>query len=122
MNRRTLLAGSTAALAAGPTRAASAHPDAALIAACVENGVRRQAYNVAPDDGEQLWDAYIETHDFIAAAEPQTFAGVIAKARAAKDESVGPGGREEVETGCTASAWAWDVLNDLLRLAGERMV
>ena len=45
-------------------------------------------------------------------------AGVLAKARVAKQDSIIPSGEESLCHTSDAEAWAWDVMNDLLRLAG----
>jgi len=96
-------------------------PDAELIRTCAQHIVNLRAYNSrggrleAKDD--PLWHIYKKTMDAITAAEPQTIEGMLAKARAAKAEAkVLDGG--EMPEGCVAGTWAWDLVNDLLRLYG----
>jgi hypothetical protein len=122
--RRALLAGAGAAAAlpalAAPA-AASPGPDADLIRICAEHIANRDAFNASPipaePDNDPLWQAYCRTYDAIEAAKPQTIDGVLAKARATAAE-----GEILDETGFptdpTAQAWAWEVVNDLLRLYG----
>ena len=43
-------------------------------------------------------------------------AGVLAKARAAKVDAVGPDGEEQLTRTAHAEAWAWGLVNDLLLL------
>lgn len=100
----------------------TANPDAELIRLCAEHPALLDAYN--RDGGyvdcevDPLWHAYSRSRDAIGAAQPRTLAGMLAKARAAKAEAALPGGREQPE--CTpAERWAWDLVNDLLRLHGE---
>lgn len=101
---------------------AEAGPDAQLVAVCTEHVATRDAYNNDPnaldreDDPLQL--AYDRTRDAISEARPQTLEGVLAKARVAKVEARNPDGSEEAE-GSVAARWAWDTMNDLLRLYGR---
>ena len=62
-----------------------------------------------------LWAAYEQTRDAIHEAEPQSIQGMLAKARAAKIEA---GPRDDPDDG-VAIRWAWDLVNDLLRLYGR---
>jgi hypothetical protein len=66
-------------------------------------------------DDNPLWHAYERTREAIIDAEPQTVAGMVAKARAAKVEALQPDG-QEVPADCVAATWAWDIVNDLIRL------
>lgn len=97
------------------------HPDGALISACAEHVANVEAYH--GDDGEvacdPLWLAYAQTRDTITDAKPQTMAGVLAKARAAKAEAMTLAGREDPQNG-PAAGWAWDLVGDLLRLGEAR--
>jgi hypothetical protein len=63
------------------------------------------------------WLDYERSRDAIHAAVPVTMAGVVAKARAAKIEARNVDGTENPD-GCPAETWAWDLVNDLLRLEG----
>ncbi len=47
-----------------------------------------------------------------------THTPMLAKARAAKLEATMPDGDEE-PAGTIAEAWAWDLVNDLLRISGR---
>ena len=95
----------------------SPSPDEALIVACAQHPAIVAAYNAAEGDDDLLWDAYEVNRDAIGAAEPQTMAGMLAKARAAKVEALAPDGTERPQN-CPAEAWAWDLANDMLRLYG----
>ena len=98
------------------------HPpgaDADIIRVCAEHAINVRAFNTAhceADDGP-LETAYIRTQHAIDAARPQTIEGMLAKACAAKAETIQPDGSENPEH-CPAADWAWDLLNDLLRLHG----
>jgi hypothetical protein len=117
-----LNAGAEEALPAAITSAAaSPHPDAELIRVCAEHLVNWDAYNaydgnLEPRDNP-LWHAYERTFDAIESAEPQTIDGIIAKARAAKAEAQQPDGDEDPGFG-EGAEWAWDLVNDLLRING----
>ena len=77
------------------------------------------AFNEAEDDpGDALWAAYSLTRDFITESKPQTLAGVLAKARAARHEAVDRDG-DECWPGSMGEAWAFDIVNDLLRVTGR---
>ena len=122
--RRAVLAGAGAVAAlpgvAAPAGAAPG-PDAALIRLCAEHVANMDAYNASPGilelEDDPLWAAYEETRNAIRDARPQTMAGMLAKARAAKAEARRSDGTEEPE-GCPAADWAFDLVNDLLRLHG----
>jgi hypothetical protein len=118
--RRTVLTASISlpmAASAQPITAAS--PDADLIRFCAEHVVNMDAFNRDRSDldaeDNPLWAAYERTRDAIHEARPQTIEGMLAKARAAKVEALMPDGREN-PSNCPAETWAWDLLNDLLRL------
>jgi hypothetical protein len=125
-SRRTMLTGSGALLAgvtgflAEMPSAAAAEPDAAIIRLCAEHIANRTAYNtrggyLEPDD-DPLWHAYEGTQTAVYDAKPQTIAGIIAKAKAAKEEAQNPSGENWED--CSAADWAWDIVNDLVRLSG----
>jgi hypothetical protein len=95
------------------------NPDAALIALCAQHIVNLAAFNAYAglDDNHDaaLWAECRCTRDAITDARPQTVEGMIAKARAAKLEALNADGTEEPENG-RAARWAWQILNDMLRL------
>ena len=95
-------------------------PDTDLIRLCAEHPKHMAAVKDAPDEEEDgpAWRAYEENRDAISAITPQTLAGMIAKARAAKLEA-GFWDRYENIHGTMAEPWAWDLVNSLLQLAGE---
>lgn len=99
------------------------HPDAALIRICAEHIVNYHAYNdhggpMEPED-DPLWLAYDRTLEAIIAAKPQTLAGMVAKAQVAKVEATDPEGDEAEKVISGMDDWfAWDLVNDLLRLHG----
>jgi hypothetical protein len=96
------------------------HADAELIRACAQHGGNRAAYNAsneadaparAPDG--PCWTAYTRTSDLISSTTPQTFAGILAKARTAVEE--GDEGAIGGDWGDTApSRWAADVCRALV--------
>ena len=93
--------------------------DAELIRICAEHIVNRDAYNNNPTCGalpyeeDPLWLAYERTLIAVSEAEPKTLAGLAAKARATKAEATHPDGTEAPEDEID---WAWDLVNDLIRL------
>ena len=132
MSRRTLLGG-LAAIAANPTaalpaqpadtdaldRRPAASPDDELIRLCLEHPTIIAAVNDygSGEDDCSLWQAYERSRNAINSAVPVTMAGMVAKARAAKAEARNLDGSES-PNGCPAETWAWDLVNDLLRLEG----
>ena len=101
-------------------------PDADLIRICAEHIVNWDAYNRYGGHLEPavdpLWLAYERTLDFISEARPETLAGLAAKARAAKIEALidERGTKEDLEFTGMHGQWAWDLVNDLVRLQGGR--
>jgi hypothetical protein len=126
--RRSKLASAAALLASAPHAEAApatsdyTGPDADLIRLCAEHIANFQASNAPASDlaskDDARWDAYDRTRDAISNAKPHTVVGVVAKAHAAKVEARQPDGTEEPNAGHGAE-WAWDVVNDLLRLHGK---
>jgi hypothetical protein len=104
-----------------PARRSEPPPDAELIRLCAEHPARIAAAN---DHGSglddcPLWLAYERSRDAICNAKPQTMAGMIAKAKAAKAEATDFNGEEMIHgSGTMGETWAWDLVNDLLRLEG----
>ena len=98
------------------------NPDAELIALCAQHIANLAAYNteggyLEPEE-DPLWKAYRRSYDAIESAQPQTTEGMVAKARAAKVEAGCPNGTETPENG-PAARWAWQLMNDMLRLSGN---
>ena len=132
MSRRYLLGG-LAAIAANPTatlptqaadtdaldRRSAPNPDAELIRICEAHPAIIGAVNEygSGEDDCPLWQVYERSRNAINAAVPVTLAGMVAKARAAKAEARNLDGTES-PNGCPAETWAWDLVNDLLRLEG----
>jgi hypothetical protein len=120
-SRRAILGGSAALAALGmPIAGTAPHPDAELIELCAEHIVNLHAYN-ASDSGldcefDPLFLAYEHTLHAIGEAVPLTMAGLFAKVRAAKAEALSLDGEEHPANG-PAAKWAWQLVNDLLRLA-----
>jgi hypothetical protein len=102
---------------AGVMAPVSSNPDAELIQLCADHLVNLARYQADESELEPecdpLWQAYVRTYDGIKVARPQTHSGILAKARAAKADAEGPDGTE-----CPPE-WAWDIVNDLLRLSGR---
>ena len=95
------------------------HPDAELIALCARHPALIDTVNNSPIDFDKCpaWQAYEASRDAIHDARPVTLAGTRAKALAAKAEALRPDGTEDPD-GTAAAHWAWDLVNDLLRLTG----
>jgi hypothetical protein len=122
MTRRLVLAaGISLPVSASAQPIAATSPDADLIRFCAEHVVNMDAFNRDSSDldaeDNPLWVAYERTRDAIHEARPQTVEGMLAEARAAKSEALMPDGREN-PSNSPAETWAWDLLNDLLRLNG----
>jgi hypothetical protein len=92
-------------------------PDADLIRLCAQHAANAAAFTASDADDGPLWNAYAASRDAIHDAKPQTLAGMVAKARAAKAEATTLDGEERPEHG-PAETWAWDLVNDLVRLHG----
>lgn len=107
-------------LADGDPASHTSSPDADLIRLCAEHPGYMTAVKENPDEEEDgpAWQAYERNRDAISAASPKTLAGMIAKARAAKLEATFWDTSENVH-GTMGEPWAWDLVNSLLRLAGE---
>lgn len=125
-SRRFFLTGATALASTAASMPASAapaavgpSPDATLIALCARHPALIAAVNASPIDFDSCpaWQAYEASRDAIYDAEPQTLAGMRAKARVAKVEARRPDASEDA-SGTPAAHWAWDLVNDLLRLTG----
>ena len=101
-------------------RSAPKDADAELIRICAEHPAQINAVNHGADEGDDgpSWRAYERSLDAIHSAVPISLAGMMAKARAAKAEALTLNGREHPENS-PAAYWAWDLVNDLLRLGGE---
>ncbi len=119
--RRALAGVLGLAVAAPAVSAALPNPDAELIRVCAEHGENLRRYNLeggtVPLDQDPLWAAYDRTRDAIYDAEPQTMAGVLAKARTALVEATDLDG-QFVTASCDGHSWALDLLLDLERLYG----
>jgi len=118
--RRTLAGLLGAALASPAALAGTSHPDAEIIALCAQHNRNREAWSAHGDDDDDcpFWAEYERTRDAIAEAKPRTIEGMVAKARAAVEESLNPDGTE-APAGCPAADWAWDLVHDLIRLHGR---
>ena len=122
--RRAVLGATTAAiLAAAPAAAfgsiAAQNPDAELIRVCAQHVINMDALNSVEgwNEGGPVWTDYDEIRDFITDAQPQTLAGVLAMARAARREATDLDG-EERWSGSMGEAWAPEIINHMLRIAG----
>jgi hypothetical protein len=111
------------------------HPDAALMRASTEYMSLAVILKTGiwPDGKGRMWDDYRRFVDVISKAVPVTMDGVFAKAWAAKwaartavdrpEDLHQTNAMDAMAADCLedrnqpiASEWAWDVLNDLLRL------
>ena len=100
-----------------PPRRRKAEDDADVLAACAEIMACRAAHLAAQpstDDNCPLWRAYMAARKKLDAMRPKTLAGLIAKAQVAKLEAEQPDGSEDTEGG--PERWAWDLVNDLIRI------
>ena len=81
--------------------------------------INMQALENCPLDADEspFRPPYAATSDAISKARPMTLAGLASKARTAKREAFVQGGEENVCNG-SALEWAWDLVNDLIRLDG----
>jgi hypothetical protein len=126
LSRRLLLgtAPSAAVVAAVPATIGADSPDDELIRICNAHPALMDLCNsgtaAADDEDGPLWRAYDQSRDAITEAKPGTLEGLIAKARAAKHQARRKDGTEE-PAGSMGEVWAWDLVNDLLRI-GERGV
>jgi hypothetical protein len=66
-----------------------------------------------------LFERYMQTVFALDNAKPQTIAGMVAKARSARHEAMTQDGTCDTAHSQNATGWAWDILNDLLRLFGD---
>lgn len=128
--RRTLVGGAALALtgalsAVGITAGAAAsvadlaiNPDADMIALSRLHVANLQAYNnsCAEDEASPLHAAYLASYNRLQTMRPETMEGWIAKAHSAKAEARQPDGQEDPD-GTVAAAWAWELLNDAIRIA-----
>ncbi len=134
ISRRAALGAASALAVIGGASAAEAaattphiptppYPDAALIAACAEHIVNYDAYGASDemDDESQnpAWQEYHRTMLMIKASRAHTMEGILAKARVTKHIAQGAPGWPESAQNCGAGVWAFDLMNDLLRLHGE---
>ena len=91
--------------------------DQDLVQLCGQHTANKSALDACPLDADESphWPPYSATSEAISAARPNTFAELAAKARAAKREALTPSGQEDTRNG-SALDWAWDLVNDLIRL------
>jgi hypothetical protein len=114
----------TVAAAAEPmaTEPACGDPDAAIIMACNEYVATRHTYNSTHTDDDlddcPLWARYEAARDAISNLVPQTFAGMVAKAKVAMVEARKTDGSLDRESQMALS-WGWDLMRDLIRLQGS---
>jgi hypothetical protein len=124
MSRRATIAlpASLAAFHAIPARAApqASNLDAELIRVCEAHPGMLDALDKhgSGEDECPYWLAYERSRNAIDASRPATMAGVLAKAAAAKREALDREGNTYTWEGTRGGAWAWDLMNDLLRLMG----
>jgi hypothetical protein len=121
-SRRSILAGTplAAMFAAMPcVTLGQINADKKLIELCKQHIANMEAFCACPLDSDVSphWPPYEATEDAVAKAQPMTLAGLAAKARVAKAEALQPDGKE-VYANSAAGNWAWDLVNDLIRLTG----
>lgn len=103
---------------ADTTTSTAPSADAELIRLCEALPALKAAFEADGRDADDnpAWPPYIAACDAISAATPQTMAGIIAKANAAKADGLG---HEGVAFTSCAEEWAWDVALAVARLAPE---
>ena len=91
-----------------------------MIPFCEQHIRNMAAITVGEDirDEDPRWAAFDKTKEAISAARPRTLAGMVAKAKVAKLVAAGSNGTED-PCNTVAEDWAWDLVNDLVRLADE---
>jgi hypothetical protein len=95
---------------------ATVRPDAGLVIACQQHLRNIDACNADPEDagpGNPISAEYERALDIISAAKPVTLEGLAAKARAALAEA-----ESEAPPEGPGQELIWDVVNDLVRIAG----
>ena len=121
--RRTTLPAPWAALLTMPaaTLAAPAHPDAALLAACAEH---LDASHASDNDRSPTWESgpahtrYLLSLDAVSRLRATTIDGVAAKARSTLAEAMPLNGSHQLD-GTIGLEWAADLIEDLVRIAGQ---
>ena len=105
--RQSMPAGASASLVPNET-----FPDL-----CAQHVANRKAILECSRDPNESphWAPYAASHEAISASRPMTLAELAAKARAAKAEAFIGTGNEDPLNG-SALQWAWDIVNDLIRL------
>ena len=104
---------------------ATDNPDAELIRLCAAHGAIARACDESdPEssldiDDDPLFYAYGLSCDLIRKARPVTLAGIIAKAKAVVVEDPKIADPEYCSHG-PAESWSFDLVNDLIRLFGDR--
>jgi transcriptional regulator with XRE-family HTH domain len=94
-----------------------ADPDAWIERLADEHIANKRTFNASQEeDGGPLWAAYERSRDELGRAAPRSLSGMLAKARAAKDEAWDRVRGRTEPRGTPAEAWAWDLVDDLLRL------
>lgn len=91
--------------------------DQDLIQLCAQHIGNRAALDSCPLDADDSphWPPFAASSDAISIARPASLAELAAKARAAKREALTVSGQEDASIG-SALDWAWDLVNDLIRL------
>jgi hypothetical protein len=99
--------------------AAGDHPDAEFIRFCAGHQSKLKAFEADQRDSDEspFWPPYNHSLRVINEVEPKTIEGLVAKAYAAKVEAYNHGrdGQEDPE-GTHAEGWAWNLINDLIRI------
>jgi hypothetical protein len=121
-----LAGGGALPIATGADATGLPSPDAALLAACEALPRLRDAVCAWPDDMDlnddnPIWRDYCAAIDFITDATPRTLAGWMAKAEAARQESLTPAGAEEPE-GTHGAYWSWQLMHDMRALVAAGVV
>jgi hypothetical protein len=123
------MSGAASAGGAGAIVDRTEHPDAAVIAVCNEYIVNLTAFATSwsglENEDDPLWHAWNRTRDAVTAARPQTLAGLCAKVRAAMADALPPLADGSADGECPKEfsygweEWAWQIMQDLLRIVGE---
>jgi len=107
-----------AAITAQTGASEGSETDSSLIGLCGAFPALLAAFNDDPRDDNPFWEPYIAACRAISAMQPNTMAGIVAKARAAVED--GHGLCPDGDFPSDGMKWAWDVVQALVRMGEAR--